>query len=184
MTEPTPTTSAPALGITPNGGEPFSAARRVHHPSTHDVQVIAEGVPVAEVVGGGQRLDFMGESFRIAARTGIMPLLKFSASADRGLDSRDYKGLAALHAMVKDCIDGEMEWTRFEAHAIAQKAEADDLFDFVNRVVELLTARPTGQPGRSSAGQPATSDGSKGSPSSPDIAELAELITVDSLVDR
>jgi hypothetical protein len=44
----------------------------------------------------------MGERFRIADKTGLMPMLKFSASAE--LSTADSGALAAMYAMLKDCI--------------------------------------------------------------------------------
>lgn len=164
-----------------NGHHPYETTGP---PTTHEVQAATEGVITAEVVDNRPQIEFMGEKFFIAAKTGIMPLLKFAAAADKGLDSTDYKGLAALYVMVRDCIDGEAEWLRFEQLAIDSKAEADDVFGVINQTVELLTARPTTPPGTSSAGRQPTLASSKGSSSSPAPEVLAELTSVDSLVGR
>lgn len=144
--------------------------------TTHEVQAAVEGaaLPAGEIVGGGRKVEFMGAEFRMADRVGLMPLLKFAHASAQGLDSNDMEGMAALYAMVRDCIDGD-EWVRFERHAIDTKAEADDLMGAVTQVIEALSARPTAPPGDSSAGRRTTSGSSKGSLSSPAIEGMTSV---------
>lgn len=107
---------------------------------------------------------------------GMMPLLQFAHASSKGLDSADMEGLAALYAMIRDCIDqtrpqkdvdgelvddGPSEWDRFQRHAVDTKAEADDLMAVVQKCIEVISARPTRPPGDSSAGRPTTSANSK-----------------------
>lgn len=134
-------------------------ARRL---TTQDAQARAEGVGPAEgeIVGDGRKVEFMGREFRMAASIGLMPLLKFAHASAQGLDSSDMAGLAALYAMIRDCVD-ESEWAAFERHAMDTKAEADDLMSLVQRCIEKITARPTTPPGDSSAGRPKTLVNSK-----------------------
>jgi hypothetical protein len=188
---------APALGIAPggNGHDAVSAARRRHHvdTTTHEVQAAAEGV--GEIVAQ-DRIEFLGEHFWLASRVGLMPLLKFSNAANKGVDSADPVGLGAMYSVIRDCIvdvDPDTrepieaslkEWARFEELAIEAKADDRDLLDFVNKAIAVVTARPRSQPGSSSAGPPTTSPGSKASPTSPDTEELKGLVPVDSLLDR
>lgn len=171
-----------------NGGWPTLAPeteRQAVVPTSAAVQARVEGAATGDTV------EFFGERFRIAEDTGIMPLLMFAASAENGLDSRDMSGLAAMWAMVKDCIADEVEWRRFVRHAVVHKAKADDLMTVVNRTVEIITARPTTPPGDSSAGRDTTSGTSK-APSSPLPQpasvrvpdDASELISIDELVDR
>lgn len=128
--------------------------------ATYDVQATVEGVDTGDMV------ELNGKRFRIADHTGAMPLLMFAYAANEGLDSNDMAGLAAMYAMIRDCIDGEAEWRRFVSHAVLSKATTDDLMGVVNRTVEILTARPTTPPGNSSAGRDDTPGGSKGYSSS------------------
>lgn len=156
--------------------------------STHDVQAAAEGVtlPAAagtdvDVVGGALRVEFMGEKFRVAEKLGAMPLLQYANAAREGLDSDSMEGLAAMYAMIRDCIADD-EWKRFERHATSTRADQAELLNVVTDVVAILTARPTVPPGDSSPGRPATSANSKAQPGSQDIRHL-ELVSVDTLVD-
>jgi hypothetical protein len=179
--------------------------------TTHDVQMLQQGVD-PPIVGedGAQYVEFEGKQFRIAGSVGLMPLLKFSHFATKGIDSGDPQGLAAIYSMLRDCIverepkvphlsedrneeqerawkrwqDSLEEWQRFEEHAIEVKAEGDDLMPVVSRTIEVLSARPRTRPGSSSAGPRNTSTGSKdssGNGRGPDADELAGLISVTEL---
>jgi hypothetical protein len=163
------------------------------------------------VVDSRRTVTFMDQKFRIADKIGAMPLLKFSMYADMSV--QDPKALAAMYAMLRDCIYpgtpgcgkcprcapercGECraceiaagmddapeddrpacrvnspdekscaeydpgDWQRFEEHAMVTKAEADDLFDVITDVVEVLAGRPTKQSAGSSPGQRRISGGS------------------------
>jgi hypothetical protein len=174
----------------------------------------AEAVKVISgaVVDSRRTVEFMGEKFRIADKIGAMPLLKFSMYADMSV--QDPKALAAMYAMLRDCIypgrpgcgtcgkcapprcgqcraceiaaglDDETpeddkpacrvntpdekackdydpgDWQRFEEHAMATKAEADDLFDVITATMEVLAGRPTKQSSGSSRGPRGISGGS------------------------
>jgi hypothetical protein len=139
-------------------------------------------VEVAGIVVTSERtVDFLGERFRISDKIGLMPLLKFSAHAD--MSTSDPGALAAMYAMLQDCIhpgtpgcgkckqckdDDERsckdfdpgDWSRFEHHAISTKADADELLDVITKTIELISGRPTGPPSPSSTGRRSTRDGS------------------------
>lgn len=159
--------------------------RRRQVASTHAVQAAVEGVDLSLVVGdvtGDQpreacprcgeagcvclRVEFMGESYLISDRIGLMPLLKFAHAAASGLDSDTMQGMAAQYAMIRDCIDPQ-DWPRFEYDAIDKKAGPGELDKVTADVIEMLTARPTQPPSDSSAGRPETLANSKGSSPSP-----------------
>ncbi|MEU7978251.1 hypothetical protein AB0B63_06935 [Micromonospora sp. NPDC049081] len=149
----------------------------------HEIQARAEGV---DVVGGGQKVTFLGEEYRIADKVGLMPLMRFAVAAKSGMESDDMEALAAMYSLIKDCIDAT-EWPRFERDATDKKADQDDLLKVVTDVIQVLTARPTRQPTDSSAGLPTTSPTSKGnSPStgpSPRVPEGAgELVSITALL--
>ncbi|WP_328344785.1 hypothetical protein [Micromonospora sp. NBC_00421] len=152
--------------------------------SVHEIQARAEGV---DVVGGGQKVTFMGEDYRIADRVGLMPLMRFAVAARSGMESDDMEALAAMYSLIKDCIDAP-EWARFERDATDKKADQDDLLKVVTDVIQVLTARPTQRPADSSAGPQPTSPTSKGnSPStgpSPRVPEGAgELVSITALLE-
>jgi hypothetical protein len=54
------------------------------------------------VVDSRRTVTFMDQKFRIADKIGAMPLLKFSMYADMSV--QDPKALAAMYAMLRDCI--------------------------------------------------------------------------------
>jgi hypothetical protein len=154
------------------------------------VQAAAEGV----VLDDRPTVELLGQRFGIADHIGVMPLMRFAAIAASGVEHDDLEGLAAMYALIRDCIDqtrpqkpvldehgeqlirdgqpvteddGESEWDRFERHAIDAKAEADDLWPIVGEVIRTVSARPTRRPGVSSAGPRPTSVSSKATSSSP-----------------
>lgn len=134
--------------------------------AVRELQAAAEGLtPVNSV-------ELKGERFKVAAEVGGMAVMKFAAVADAGISTLDFRALAAMYAMLRDCIDqgtppcGECEecltqpgvpdpacpdydggeWGRFEAHALVTKATADELFAVVQEAMQVITARPTRQP--------------------------------------
>jgi hypothetical protein len=120
-------------------------------------------------------VDFLGAEFAIADKVGLMPLLRFAHAAKSGLDSADLEGMAAMYDMLRQCIADEAVyvrdgrpidkpaevdesvtklggWAEFEAHATKAKADDEDLMGVVQRVMTLLSERPTSQPSDSSDG--------------------------------
>jgi len=175
-----------------------------------EVQAAAEGV---EIIDDRPRVELKGRSFGIASSVGLMPLMKFAMTARKGVESDDLEGLAAMYSLIRDCIDqtrpqkavldddgeplvqdgkpvteddGPSEWDRFEQHAIDSKAEAEDLFGVVSKVIEALSARKAPRPGDSSAGPPTTSASSKAISSStapPRVPEgFEEMVPVADLI--
>ena len=144
-----------------------AAEPRRRKPSTHDLQAAVEGVPVAP----DGKVEFMGGYFGMAQSIGLMPLLQFAHAAKQGLDSGDMEGMAALYAVIRDCIDNERpqkevdgelvddglsEWDRFQRHTIDHKAGGEELMAVVQKCIEAISARPTRPPGDSSAGRQTT----------------------------
>lgn len=134
-----------------------------------------------EVVDDGEHVEFMGRKFRVAEKIGAMPLLKFSAFAD--VSTTDPRAMAAMYAMLRDCIHpghpacGKCEkckagqetackeydagdWAAFETHAIDSRADAEELLDVITKVMEIISGRPTGPRSPSSGGRRAISGGS------------------------
>lgn len=151
--------------------------------SVHELQARAEGV---EVIGGGQKVTFMGEEYRIADRVGLMPLMRFAMVAKSGVQDDDMEGLAAMYALIRDCIDAG-EWARFENDAIMKKAEQEELLKVVTDVIQVLTARPTQRPADSSDGPPNTSPNLKEPSTSNGAAPRApegagELVSITELL--
>lgn len=173
-------------------------------PDTHSVQTAVEGLPPVEATEDDRpTIEFMGERFRIASKIGLMPLLKFAHVSRKGIDSADIEGLAAMYAMIRDCIDAEpsvryeqdartgerkpvygpSEWDRFEDHANDTKADDTELFEVVTKVIEVISARPTGRRSDSSTGSQATSATSKESSALPGAPDgMGDLVPVGSLL--
>lgn len=118
-------------------------------------------------------LTFAGESFRLADKIGLMPLMRFAHVSRRGVDSNDMEGLAAIYDLLKQCVADE-DWDRFEDHATTTRADGDDLLEVVSQAVQAIAERPTQEPSDSSDGPTRTSGSSAGGSSSRVIARLEE----------
>jgi hypothetical protein len=181
--------------VEPQRAAPMSFAERAQlrsvsppDPTTsQEVQAASEGA----VVDDGNSIEFLGGRFRLAESIGLMPLLKFAHAAKTGLTSDDMEGLSAMYLLIRSCLDrsqaqatgpdgspqfnedgtpvwaGPSEWDRFELHAIEQNADGEDLSEFINQAVQVVSARPRKRRGGSSASSPQTSQSSKASSSSP-----------------
>jgi hypothetical protein len=146
------------------------------------VEIVAELPPEPEV----RRVEFLGKEFAIASKIGLMPLMRFAHAAKSGLDSDDMEGMAAMYDMLRQAIADEPVfvfkgrqitreeandlppeatpevqvfggWDEFEAHATRERADdAAELFGVIQKVMTILSQRPTSRPSDSSAGPPAT----------------------------
>jgi uncharacterized protein with von Willebrand factor type A (vWA) domain len=115
-------------------------------------------------------LEVFGESFDVAERIGLMPMMRFAKAAKSGLDSADMDGLAAMYDLLEQCI-AEKDWARFERAADRARADGDELMGVVTKVMELLAERPT----------PRSSDSSDG----PSIIEPTSTVAgSSSVIDR
>lgn len=151
--------------------------------TAYDAQAAAEGV----VLDDGDYLEFFGEKFRLADRVGLMPLIKFGNAANKGLDSDDMTGLAAMYSMIRAVIHrpplfddqghrkvdengktlrDEAEWNRFQELAEDECAEGEDIMAFVNKAMEVMSARPRKPREISSGGSRPTSESSRDDSSS------------------
>jgi len=106
-----------------------------------------EGAPVND-----RRVSFAGDTFSIADRIGLMPLMKFAHAASSGVDSSDMEGLAAMYDLLRSCLADE-EWPRFEAAAMRSRAVEDELLKVISDVMEKVTAHPSQPPSDSSDGR-------------------------------
>jgi hypothetical protein len=117
------------------------------------------------------RVKFEGESFRVASKIGLMPLMRFAHIAKSGVDSNEMAGLAAMYDLLEQVISDE-DWERFQDHAIATRAGGDELMAVIPAAIEVISSRPTRQPSDSSDGLATTSTNSGAASSSPVIARL------------
>lgn len=116
-------------------------------------------------------IERWGESFRIAEKVGLRPLMRFAQVARRGVDADDMAGLAAMGDLLDQCIH-EDDLGRFDVAADKARADGEELMAVVTEVFSILSARPTSLPSDSSGGQPNTNESSVGGSSSPVIARL------------
>lgn len=117
-------------------------------------------------------IEFLGESFEVAEKVGLMPLMRFAAAAKRGAETESMDGLVAMYELIEQCV-APQDWERFQQHCIAQHADEDDLLEkFVPKAIEVISGRPTERPSDSSAGSPVTGTSSEGGSSSQVIARL------------
>ena len=119
------------------------------------IQAASEGVPLAETI------EFFGTKYRVAPKVGLMPMLKFAHAANKGTESGDMEGMAAMYDMLRACIWKE-DWDAFEQAATDNNADDTDLLDVVTRVTEIVAARPTRAPSASPPSARRRSANSKG----------------------
>jgi hypothetical protein len=146
------------------------------------LQASTEEELAGEVITPGGTVSLAGRSFRVAEKTGLMPLLKFSHAA--GMKTSDQRALVAMYEILRDIIRGPDEpcgkcdgckeaspeptaaecrnadpgdWDAFEEWAIECKADADELLDVVTEAIQVISARPTESPSDSSTGSRRTS---------------------------
>ena len=113
---------------------------------------------ISEGVSTDGRVSVLGHSYRVADKVGLMPLLKFAHAANEGIDSQDIEGLNAIYEMLYDCIHPD-DWSRFQKEMTADKAFVDDLLPVVQQAIQIISARPTGEPSDSSTSSGTTTDG-------------------------
>lgn len=121
-----------------------------------------------------QTLDFECETFRIADRIGLMPLMQFAHLATEGIDFYDVQCLATVYDVLRQCIH-EDDWARFEAHSTKVRADDQDMMRVVAEAIAVATARPTSQPSDSSDGQP-TMSGPSADGSGSQVTSLVERL--------
>lgn len=185
----------------PSAGQPYYTTlprdTPMAEPTSRDAQAAAEGVVLDP---DGDYLEFYGEKFRLADKVGLAPMIRFGAAANRGLDSDDMEGLAAMHSLIRSVVHrpplldehgqqqvdvngkklrDEKEWNRFLDLAEDELADGDEIMDFVNRAMEIMAARPTKPRELSSGGSRTTSASSRAASSSqvmhPDVAGLTPV---------
>jgi hypothetical protein len=105
-------------------------------------------------------IAWMGSSFKVADKIGILPLMEFARAAEDGMDTTDMHALVTMYDMLQQCID-ETDWSRWKQHALKVNTGPDEVFDVVKLSLEALTRRPTQRPFVSSDGPPTTNENSQ-----------------------
>lgn len=84
-------------------------------------------------------ITFMGESYKVAAKIGVWPLMQFARAAEAGVNMTDHRGLAAFHAQMQDVIH-EDDWGRFQEDMIMKKVDMEELLECARQAVEIVQA--------------------------------------------
>lgn len=111
-------------------------------------------------------VPFCGAEFRVADKVSSLAFMRFAKLAKSGLDTDDMEGMAAVYAMLEQCIHPE-DWGRFEAHADTERADGEALLAVIQAAFEVFASRPTGRPSDSSDGPQTTTPSSPAVSSSP-----------------
>lgn len=111
--------------------------------------------------------------FRISEKVGLMALMQLGHHAKNGVDSNDFEGLAAMYALLEQCI-ATQDWERFQQHALDTRSDGETMFRVTQDVLVKLNDRPTKRPSGTSDGSPATSPNSTGDSSSRVIHRLED----------
>lgn len=106
-------------------------------------------------------VEFFGEQFAAPQRINQRLLIKVSRLAAEGADTEDMdeaKAKAAaivLDQMIEQCVRAE-DKQRFEDICDRERVNDEELMEFVGKVMEVVSGRPTTRPSVSSAGQTVT----------------------------
>lgn len=142
-------------------------------------------------------IEWQGESYGIAGKVGLAPLIRFAKVAKQGTDANDLDGLVAIHDLLEQCfVEGpycsacgtadpaedccpdrhvvENEFERWLDAATASRADSDEMLEVVGLVVSALSERPTGKPSASLAGLPATKPNTAAGSSAGSVSERVQ----------
>jgi hypothetical protein len=137
----------------------------------------------------GETVEFHGETYRIADKIGLMPLMRFAKTAQEGVDSNDMDGLVAMYDLMEQCLIDE-DWAKFTTAATKHRADGEELMAVVKQAIETMAERPTQRSSDSSDGPPSISGNSTADSSSlvvrrlekqgrPDLALLVRRTEAD-----
>ena len=117
---------------------------------------------------------WQGQTYRVADKVGDMAIMDFAEIAEQGIDSNEMKGLAAMKAMLRNCL-APKDFERFRQHALTSHATGDEMMELVKSTYEALSGRPTVQPSVSSDGPTPTAESSADDSSSPVMRVLESI---------
>lgn len=122
-----------------------------------DKDARAKGKPVAFMRDGSKYAEYDKAEYRLADEIGIVPLMRWAAAADLSTD--DTGAMGAMWAILQDLIDAK-DFPAWVKHATRNKANAEEVLDFVNVCMEAITGNPTERPASSSDTEQSTSPAS------------------------
>ena len=116
-----------------------------------DKELTAADIQAAEEsVSAEDKLEFFGEVFELPERVSFWSFVIFGKAAKSGLSTDDDAGLSAMFDMVHGCLlpeDGE----RFDLLAVEKRAGPEEIFEFIQEIMQRVSSRPTGQQSGSSS---------------------------------
>jgi hypothetical protein len=122
----------------------------------------------------GRTIEFRGETYRIANKVGLAPLIRFGKLARSGADSADMAALAVMYDVIDQCFastcdscgswdqvalftkdeaeaccekrsPATVEFDRFMDTATEQRWDHEEILEVVGKVMEAMSERPTGR---------------------------------------
>lgn len=118
-----------------------------------------------------ETVEFLGKDFHIAEDFALMALMEFGKLAESGdVDDDPMAQLAVIYDFLEQAVHPQ-DWKAFKRHAIATKADEEQLLEFTGKALALIDARPTRRSSDSSDGPRAIEPSSPVASSSPDTAE-------------
>lgn len=130
---------------------------------------------------GTRTVEAFGNTYPVAEKVGLMPLMKFAVLAKKGVDSADMAALEVMYRLIQSVIADEA-WERFEEDATVARANDEDLLGVVQQAIAVISARPTSRPGDSSPGPQTTGASSTASSAWEARKRELGLVPVASLV--
>lgn len=107
---------------------------------------------------------FFDVPFAVTDEMSPLPLMKFAAAAEAGLETEEMEGLAACYEFIRSCltiapvIDNESGvviahgWVRFERVCVENRVSTEELLTLCTMLIEVVTGRPTERPSSSQDG--------------------------------
>lgn len=115
--------------------------------------------------------------YEVAEKVGIAPLVKFAQLAKRGEDSMSMEALATMGDIILAVLTDE-SYAAYMDDAGTNRADSDDMFAFVSRAIEVISARPTSPRSDSTPGPATTTENLTESSSFADRKRALGLVPV------
>ncbi len=117
-------------------------------------------------------VEFLGETFSVPERMDYRTFLRFARAASEGVDDGSMDGLAAVDAMLDQCIE-PADKARFDKLCARERPDMEQLMEFIASAMNAMSARPTSRPS-DSAGGPMTTEPTSVPRSSGSVIESLE----------
>lgn len=111
-----------------------------------------------ELTPASVTIQALGETFEIAEKVGLAPLMRFAKVAASGLTTNEMRSLTVMSDLLEQCFATEAEFDRFMDLATVQRVGAEEILDVIKATIEVISARPTLRPSNYSDGPQSTSE--------------------------